>query len=444
MNKFRTTPFNDKLEESILFGCISNREVAELILPNVTESHFFSGIAQHLYKAVSSAYKSGSCDPTTVSIELEKLGQLKNYGGESGLISLIWQGTTYATAESHLAELQQYKVKRSIIEMAHSMIADAFKDDVSGFDLADRIAESSVKLTETTGLIQTATVDEHIRRYNEQDLQPFRIGDTDMLQLIYHSGGLQPGHIDLTIAESGHGKTQYAMYKTKLLALNGYRTHWFQMEDYGGRTALHFKETLGDKADNIVIVDNVFDIDDIKREARQVKREFDTNNIVIDYVQEITTKGRSRAEEVESVTRSLTSLAKELGVCMHLTSQMTVIDSKRKNWQLEPRINDVRWSKQLKQAAHAVTAIFRPYVVEGLAEEDDAIDWKGDKINKNLVFCRNIKNRYGEQTQKRLELIHTNTGLVNYKAWMRETYDQNNSWRNEQPKAPQPEPETPF
>jgi replicative DNA helicase len=164
MNQFRTTPFNDKLEESILFGCISNRDVAEMILPNVTASHFFSGSAQHLYKAVSNAYKSGSCDPTTVSIELEKAGQLKNYGGESGLISLIWQGTTYATAESHLAELQQYKVKRSIIEMANLMIADAFKDEISGFDLADRIAETSVKLTETTGLIQTATVDEHIRR----------------------------------------------------------------------------------------------------------------------------------------------------------------------------------------------------------------------------------------------------------------------------------------
>jgi hypothetical protein len=127
---------------------------------------------------------------------------------------------------------------------------------------------------------------------------------------------------------------------------------------------------------------------------------------------------------------------------MHLTSQMTVIDSKRKNWHLEPRINDVRWSKQLKQAAHSVTAIFRPYVVEGLSEDDEAIDWNGDKINKNLVFCKNIKNRYGEQTQKRLQLIHTDAGLVNYNAWMRQTYERNNAHQT----APQPITEdiTPF
>jgi replicative DNA helicase len=442
MTTFKTSPFNDKLEESVLFGCISSRDVAEAIIPNINESHFFSSTNIKLYKAIKAAYNNGQCDPTSVAIELEKLSHLKYYGGQAGLMDVIFSGTSYTTAESHLAELQQYKVKRSVIELANSLINDAFNDEIDGFELADMASEKSTKLTETSGIIQTASVDEHIRRYNEQDLQPFEIGDTDMLNILYHSGGLQPGHVDLSIAESGHGKTQFAMYKAKLLALNGYKTHWFQMEDYGGKTALHFKNILGDKADNIVIADNVYDIDDIKREARQVKREFGTNNIVIDYVQEITTKGRSRAEEVESVTRSLTTLAKELSVCMHLTSQMTVIDSKRKNWHLEPRINDVRWSKQLKQAAHSVTAIFRPYVVEGLSEDDEAIDWNGDKINKNLVFCKNIKNRYGEQTQKRLQLIHTDAGLVNYNAWMRQTYERNNAHRTE----PQPITEdiTPF
>jgi replicative DNA helicase len=440
MKDFKLSPFNKQLEESVLFGAIMSPDVADVIMPNVTENHFFDGANRNLYRAVSTAYKNGHCDISTVAIELEKIQHLQYYGGQSGLMDAVWQGTSFSNSESHLNELQQYKVKRSVIELANSLIADAFDDEIDGFKLADIASEKSTKLTETSGLIQTASVDEHIRRYNEQDLQPFQIGDTDMMEVIYHSGGLQPGHVDLTIAESGHGKTQYAMYKTKLLALNGYKTHWFQMEDYGGRTALYFKHHLGELAENIVIVDNVYDIDDIKREARQIKREFGTNNIVIDYVQEITTKGRSRAEEVESVTRSLTTLAKELNVCMHLTSQMTVVDSKRKNWQLEPRINDVRWSKQLKQAAHSVTAIFRPFVVEGLSEDDDALDWKGDKINKNLVFCRNIKNRYGEQTQKRLELIHTDDGLVNFRAWNQQTYERNNQHRTTTIK---PEP-TPF
>jgi replicative DNA helicase len=429
MTDFRREPFSAQLEETVLLGCVASRDVAEIIMPVVTQEYFYTPINAKLYKAVSQAYKSGSCDPATVSIELDKIGHLEHYGGQVGLVQAMWQGTSYSNAEAHLSELQQYKVKRGVMNMAQSLISQAFDDDMDGFALADKAAEMATKLTETSGILQTASIDEHIRRYHEQDLRPFTIGDSDMLNTLYLHGGLQPGHIDVTIAESGHGKTQYAMYKTKLLALAGYKTHWFQMEDYGGRTAMYFKKALGDKADNVVIVDNVYDIDDIKREARQVKREFGTNNIVIDYVQEITTKGRSRAEEVEVVARSLTSLAKELSVCMHLTSQMTIADTKRKNWQLEPRKNDVRWSKQLKQAASAIIAVFRPFVVEGLSEGENALDWNGNQIHKNLVFCRNIKNRHGEQTQHRLQLIHTDDGLVNYNAWMYQTQNRNNEWR---------------
>lgn len=434
MTDFRREPFSAQLEETILFGCIASPDVAEIIIPNVTQEYFYTPINTSLYKAVSAAYKAGSCDISTVCIELDKINQLQHYGGQAGLSRVIWQGTTYSNAESHLAELQQYKVKRSVMSMAHKLISDAFDEDIDGFTLADRASEMATKLTETSGILQTSSVDEHIRRYHQQDLTPFAIGDSDMLNTLYLHGGLQPGHVDVTIAESGHGKTQFAMYKTKLLALAGYKTHWFQMEDYGGRTAMYFKKALGDKADNIMIVDNVYDIDDIKREARQVKREFGTNNIVIDYVQEITTKGRSRAEEVESIARSLTSLAKELSVCMHLTSQMTIADTKRKNWQLEPRKNDVRWSKQLKQAASSIIAVFRPFVVEGLSEGENALDWNGNHIHKNLVFCKNIKNRHGEQTQHRLKLLHTDDGLVNYEAWTHEAQRKNNAWRN-QPKA---------
>jgi replicative DNA helicase len=432
--KFLTAPFNQELEYSVLQGVMMSPDVCEVIMPSVSERHFYGANAKALYSAISKVYKNqGRIDISSVAIELEADAKLASFGGQSGLIQLTPNSTSYSNCEVHLDRLQQYKVKREVIEMAQGLIADAMDPEKDGFAIADTASEKATKLTETSGLLQTASIDEHIRRFEDYDMQPFRINEPDMMELIYNSGGIQPGHIDLTVAESGHGKTQYAMYKAILLARNGYKTHWFQLEDYGGKTALKFKQALGELSENIVIADNVFDIDDIKREARQIKREFDTNNIVIDYVQEIVTKGRSKTEEVEAVTRSLTSLAKELHVCMHLTSQITIVDTKRKNWQLEPRVNDVRWSKQLKQAAHTVVSVFRPYAVEGLADEDHALDWDGNKINKNLVFCRNIKNRYGEMTQKKLRLIQTESGLVNFNAWQRETEVKNNAWRTDAP-----------
>jgi hypothetical protein len=260
-------------------------------------------------------------------------------------------------------------------------------------------------------------------------VQPFLTGNKTLDTMIYAESGRHPGHLEVTNAHSGHGKTRYALYKTALLANRGIKTHWFQLEDYGYKTAIMFKALLGDNADNIVITDSIFDVEQIKREARISVRESGTQNIVIDYVQNLSADRKSRVEDVEYISRQLTRMAIDLSCMVHLMSQITIADSQRKKWNLEPRASDVRWSKQLQQDAHSMTGIFRPFKIEGLGDEINAYDWNSNNIHKNSVFLRQLKTRYGEPFGGRYHLIDTNMGLVDYNDWVGENYVKNNAHR---------------
>lgn len=426
-----TMPSNIELEARVLYGCIRSIDVAEYVMTSVSDKHFYQPKNKTLYNALRTVFdKSGSCDVSSVAIELERKDELQNYGGEIGLIEKIFETTIYATAEAHVQQLHEYKVRRQLIDDAQDIIVNALDPEKDAFAVADYAHEKAIEATVSGGAIHTRTVDELIEDYENGEHQPFELTDEEMKTLIYSDGGCQPGHVEVTIAESGHGKTRYAMYKTMLLARNGYRTHWFQLEDFGGKTAKRFKQMCGDYANNILITTEIQDVDDIKREARRIKRDFNTHNIVIDYVQEVTTKSRSRAEEVEQIARQLTRLAMELNVMMHLTSQMTIADGTRKKWKLEPRVNDVRWSKQLKQAAHVITSVFRPSQIEELQNGEMVYDWSSGTLPKNIVVVRAIKSRDADSTFKPMLLYDTDNGMVSYKAWQAETYENNNAWRN--------------
>jgi replicative DNA helicase len=426
-------PCNTELESRVLYGAIGSIDVAELVMEAVGEKHFYQPKNKTLFKAMRTVYeRTQRCDVASVTIELERMGELQNYDGEIGIIDNTYDATTYVTANDHIQQLHEYKIRRQLIDDAQDIIANALDPAKDAFAIADYAHERAIDLTTQGGANNTKTIDELISEYESMEYKPFNLIDQELAERIYSDGGCQPGHIEVTIAESGHGKTRYAMYKTAQLAINGYRTHWFQMEDFGGKTAVLFKRMCGEAAKNIVITNKIHDIDDIKREARRVKRDFDTQNIVIDYVQEVTTKSRSRAEEVEQITRQLTRLAMDLSVMMHLTSQMTITDTQRKKWKLSPRPNDVRWSKQLKQAAHVVTGVFRPSQIDDLRIDDNYVeDWKGGQLPRQIVVVQSVKGRDSEDSHKPVLLYDTRDGMVNYRIWQKATESANNAWRTQ-------------
>jgi replicative DNA helicase len=80
-------------------------------------------------------------------------------------------------------------------------------------------------------------------------------------EVLYCDVGLHRGDINIILADSGHGKTQWATFVASKLAQKGYQGLWFQMEDYDVNTAKQLGLMAGYEADNVRIIDSVDDID---------------------------------------------------------------------------------------------------------------------------------------------------------------------------------------
>ena len=425
MNKI---PFDEELEQSILFGAIYNPIIAEIVMDNLRKDWIYNPENIEIYQACVECHKlTGKIDPTTVVSVLERKQQ-------APAILNVLSGSKFASNESniitHIEIVHEYYIRRKIIHETLKISDEAYDLNIDAYMCLDKLARSVTSIQDEDTKVHSMTPDEIIKIWDATpQVQPFLTGNKTLDTMIYAESGRHPGHLEVTNAHSGHGKTRYAIYKTALLANRGIKTHWFQLEDYGYKTAIMFKALLGDNADNIVISDSIFDVEQIKREARISVRESGTQNIVIDYVQNLSADRKSRVEDVEYISRQLTRMAIDLSCMVHLMSQITIADSQRKKWNLEPRASDVRWSKQLQQDAHSMTGIFRPFKIEGLGDEINAYDWNSDNIHKNSVFLRQLKTRYGEPFGGRYHLIDTNMGLVDYNDWVGENYVKNNAHR---------------
>lgn len=426
-------PKNTEIELAVLGALISYRNLQAHIMDIVRPEWFYEPQSRAIFNASEKCWNENKyVDAVTVEAFLREANKNEAAGN---IGSLITYGSTAITIDYHLSILRDAQQRREIITKCHEIANQAQSEDAE--TCIDNLYNTATGIVETTVSKRSLPADEFlIAEENKPKSERLQTGERLFDENMYKYAGLFRGQMDLTIADSQHGKTHYAMFKASLLAKQGHIVHWFQLEDYGAKTAEHFRKIIPKHYHNVVITDSIFEIEQIKREARAVKREYKTAYIVIDYVQNVECSKQNRADQVEYVSSQLRKMAIDLNVAIHVLSQVTLEYGKRKKWQLEPRYGDVRWSQQLKQDAHIITSIFRPYVIDELVEGDYAIDWNGNQIHKNSVYCRQVKVRGGEITHSRLHMIHTDYGLQIMSYWQQKTEQANNEWRNRD--------ETPF
>jgi replicative DNA helicase len=416
--------FNEEIECAVLGGMLSSADICHEYIDQLTDDHFYVANHKSIFQAISTAYdKINPVDMITVEGVLRNANKL-DIIGKHYLPDLISRPSTYNSIDYHFSILSELAIKRKIANGIGELMGKM--QQISGYEALDIVSKIATESEDGTPSEHSFTPMEIIIREqsNESRVEKLMTGiskldglweddETPVIRGIYEKGGLYRGHVDVTIADSSHGKTRYAMWKAALLANAGYKVHWFQLEDYDLTTAKYFKKACPDKHENILICDRIDDIESIKRESRRMKREFETDYTVIDYVQNVQCDQKNRNDQVEYISRQLTRMGKELNMAMHLLSQVTIDYGKRTGWQQEPRLGDVRWSQQIKMDAHIITSLFRPSVIEGLViNEKECKDWKEQPIHINSVFIRQVKMRVGEKIHSKLHLIDTKDGLM--------------------------------
>jgi len=122
----------------------------------------------------------------------------------------------------------------------------------------------------------------------------------------------------------------------------------------------------------------------LRSRARRLKAAYDIQCIVIDYLQLISTNDRyeNRQQEITRISRSIKSLAKELGVPVILLSQLNRAPAGRSNFM--PRLIDLRESGSIEQDADIVLLLHR---------EDYYHKGQTDYCNTNVVDIIVAKQR---------------------------------------------------
>lgn len=428
-------PFNEELELYTLLGTMLSEEVAEAVMSATCEEHFFDTRNRALYQACRKAWdNTRTCDISMVIANLREADSLNAVGGPAWLEQNISMGIHIGITESTLHDLHGYYLKRQVISRAGELSVRAH--DMDGYDAVDELEKVASNVGGEFIQVVSERGDIMLKRLRESALPPkIKMGVAKFDDIIHKDSGMYRGQIEITIADSGHGKTTYAMYKAIKVMQQGYKVAWYQLEDSPRKTLERLAQVDERLLSSFYITSRIRDIEDMKRDIRALKRKHEIDYVVVDYIQNVTSKNaKHRHDEVEYASRELTSLMDELQVVGHILSQVTIDQRQRRGWGLEPRYSDVRQSQQIKQDAHLMTALFRPFVVESLQSEcgTKAIDWNGNPtLHKDSVYIRPVKVRDGEMTNVRVHMIHTVAGLRLASEYFDETAAQNNAWRDE-------------
>ena len=149
---------------------------------------------------------------------------------------------------------------------------------------------------------------------------------------------------------------------------------------------------------NLVIDDNpILTISSLRARARRLKRLYDIDMIIIDYLQLMSgsqnVKNDGRVQEISEITRGLKAIAKELNIPIIALSQLSRQVEQRED--KRPLLSDLRESGTIEQDSDVVMFIFREsYYLERM-EPIKKPDEQNDRYNERHQRWRELcESRY--------------------------------------------------
>ncbi len=135
-----------------------------------------------------------------------------------------------------------------------------------------------------------------------------------------------------------------------------------------------------------------------------MKRLYGVEMIVIDYLQLISVPGKSRLDEISTISRGLKILAKELNIPVLALSQLSRAVESRPGNSKRPMLSDLRESGSIEQDADIVGFLYRPEYY-GITEDEEGRSTAG--IAEFII----AKNRNGSVTTCEMGFVGRTTNF---------------------------------
>ena len=395
-------------------GLPTNVDAERLVLGSILLSHdtYFDvagaleaedfSLEKHrrIFQRMKDLYARGEkIDRLTLANELMKQGQLESVDGLAYIVTLDEGLPQITNLDSYIRIVKDKATLRKLIFSAQSIINRCLIGEEEPDEILASAEESLLKLGEARAGEQLETPATVIGKFPgginafldpSQRVSGLSTGFTKFDEM---TGGLHGGELVILAARPSMGKTALAMniaqhvathpqmrkpvavfslemssasLLTRLLcAAARVDQHKYRAGYLNADERRRLQVALGDLTDSPLYLDDTAGVNlmDVHSKLRRMKAQHGLSLVVIDYLQLMSSRGRSenRNQEVSAISRGLKLMAKELDVPFLVLSQLSRAAETRVG-DHKPQLSDLRDSGSIEQDADLVMFIFREEV----------------------------------------------------------------------------------
>ncbi len=392
----RVPPHSGEAEESVLGAILLSRDATNKVMEVLETEDFYEPINGLVFEAARRLFnESRAIDVLTLAEELRRTDSLERIGGHERLADLSQSVPNVAHADRYAAIVEEHSRRRRLIDVSQRVT-----------DLAmnlDRTTESVVDQAERMMLdVNDDVVDEglqhvkdlmksvfHTIESQEDRIPGLPTGLTDLDDKLM---GLKPGTFVVVAGRPSMGKSAFAQTLASNTARDGGVVALFSLEMSKEEVLTRLLSMVSEVnssriragvANNLELWDKLLEaggkihdwklylddtpeptVTEIRAKCRRLRYEEGLDLVIIDYLQLMPSAGSSgsrnadnRQQEIAEVSRSLKSLARELGIPVIGVSQLNRAVELRKD--KRPMLSDLRESGAIEQDADIVLFLYR-------------------------------------------------------------------------------------
>ena len=408
----KVLPHNLEAEQAVIGSCFLSKYAMQKAAENLVPESFYSEKNGKIFSAMTTLLDENTpIDVTTVTGALQKKNELSSVGGVEYLTEILNYVPTAANIDFYLQAVEESAILRNLIETATEIASDGYRTDETVNEILDNSEKKILSIVKNRKSSEFRSIKDILAKA-ESDLE--RLSEnkgeitglsTGWYDLDRITTGLHPNEFIIIAARPAMGKTAFALNLATHVAITQDKSvALFNLEMSAEQLAMRILASLGQidgfklrtgnllnqdwkrineavsqlSNTNLVIDDTPgITIGEIRAKCRRLaSSEQGLALVVIDYLQLISggkNYGANRQQEVSDISRSLKTLAMELGVPVIALAQLSRGVEARED--KRPIMSDLRESGSIEQDADIVMFLYRDdyYRKEARTEDNTSL-----------------------------------------------------------------------
>ena len=406
----KVLPHNLEAEQAVLGSCFLSKYAIQKAAERLMPESFYSEKNGKIFSAMTTLLDENTpIDVTTVTSILQKKNEISAVGGVEYLTEILNYVPTAANIDFYLQAVEESAILRNLIETATEIASDGYRTDETVNEILDSSEKKILNIVKKRTSSEfrpikdvVAKVQEDLETLSEQkrEITGLATGWYDFDRI---TTGLHPNELIILAARPAVGKTAFALNIATHVAMTQDKSVvLFNLEMNAEQLAMRILSSLGQvdgfklrtgnllnqdwkrineaaaqlSSSNLIIEDTAgITIGELRAKCRRLaSSEKGLTLIIVDYLQLLSggkNYGANRQQEVSDISRSLKTLALELGVPIIALSQLSRSVDQRED--KRPVLSDLRDSGSIEQDADIVTFLYRDdyYKNTDISKTDD-------------------------------------------------------------------------